>query len=335
MSIPGFDPASGTFMLPWWAVALGAAVVIVLVVDAVVRNSVLGFFALGLRVAIVVVIAWAAWLLIDRMAERERLDERLALQSRALSLTAQAVMPGSPLACLDATAGESVETSCEKALFASPETVATATSYTGARIALLADLIDYGARANADYEEIAPGLHAALASDRFGFVAQVLANRHSCTAESCDNLALFRDPGRIRANFQERTFSGYVARNSPTWNAQTTVPSSPVATTPVMGVPAAAAPMVPPTTGGISPVPPGFNLPSAASIPPVSIMTPEITGSPQPGAVSPSPEPVVPPVTRRPAAKTKSRAGQATPAPAPSPPVQITPPAASGSPRGQ
>jgi hypothetical protein len=309
------------FTLPWWAVALSAAVLAILLVDAAMRSNVVGLVGLALRVAIIGVIAWAAYVVIERMSERERFDERLALQSRALALAAQAAIPGSPLACIEGIAGEKVQSSCEKTLFATPETVAMVTSYAAARLALLADVIEFGGRASLDYEAIVPGLQAALAYDRYGFVAQVLATNHGCNAESCDAFVLFRDAGRIRANFQEGTFAGYVSRNSIAWQTQVNVQPSPVVS---------AVPLVAPTTGTISPVPPGFTLPSAASIPPVSIMTPEPTTSPQPGAISTPPEAPAQPPPRRPAARSQSRQSAS---PGPTPPVQIIPPAASGTSR--
>ena len=66
-------------------------------------------------------------------------SERLALEQRAAELAARTLAPGSPLACLDALSGESVETACEKAIFASAASVAAATSYVAVRLALLSD----------------------------------------------------------------------------------------------------------------------------------------------------------------------------------------------------
>ena len=325
MFIPGFDPASGMFTLPWWAVALGAAVFVILLIDTAVRNNVLGLVALGLRVAIVMLIGWVAWLWIERAGDRDRADERVALQSRALSLAMQSAMPGSPLACLDATAGDAVEISCERALFAGPDTAATGTSYVATRLALLADITDYSARAGMNPDDVLPGLQTSLAADRYGFVAQVLATRDGCTAEKCETFTLFRDAGRLRANLQERTFSGYVARNSAAWHGAPTPPA------PIAGLPPMASPLIPSTTAGISPVPPGFNLPSAASIPPVSIMTPE-PGSPQPGAVGAPTQSQTAPAARRPAARKQSQSRSAPAAAPPPPPVQISPPAGAGTP---
>ena len=50
-------------------------------------------------------------------------------EARAEQLGAQALAPGSPLACLNALAGDGVETACEKAMFVSPASVAAASSY--------------------------------------------------------------------------------------------------------------------------------------------------------------------------------------------------------------
>src|SRR5215208_1350655 len=79
-------------------------------------------------------------------------------------------MPGSPLACLDAVVGETVEAACERLLFGAPEMIAAATAYTAARVALLSDGIDFAVRSNASYEGALPGLRRALEADRFGFV---------------------------------------------------------------------------------------------------------------------------------------------------------------------
>ena len=66
--------------------------------------------------------------------------ERRALELRAQQLNAQILMPGSPLACLESVAGEKVEAACEKALFASPASVASASAYVAAQLTLLANV---------------------------------------------------------------------------------------------------------------------------------------------------------------------------------------------------
>ena len=164
--------------------------------------------------------------------------------------------------------GETVELSCEKSLFGSAEAVAAATSYVAARVLLLSNGANYGRRNHATYEDAMPGLRRTLEIDRFGFVAQVLANTYNCSAEACTLFGLFNDNTRLRANLKERPFDAFVARNSTAWS---TPPSGPT----VASAPPTTPPPAPTTAGGPSPVPPGFKVPSASSIPPVSIMNPE------------------------------------------------------------
>jgi hypothetical protein len=306
--IPGLDPATGMFSLPWWAASVVAAFLVVCFVFAILRVGVVGMAAAIGGTAILAFALWGGWTWADHAAQRDRANERQALAARALELTARAVSPGSPLACLDGGAGETVEASCEKTLFATPEAVAAATAYVAARIALLSDAADYAQRAKVDYEGPLPAQHRALEGDRFGFVAQVLATGYNCSAEKCDALALFRDPSRLKDNLKDRVFEGFVARNAAAWPARA---SRPVASS------------GPNPNGGPSPVPPGFNVPSAASIPPVNIMASEPPASAAPPAVATTENPANPPAKRPPARTTRPTAGTA-----PAPPVQIVPPGA-------
>ena len=210
------------------------------------------------------------WVGTERAAQRERAEERHALLTRAQDLAAKAAMPGSALGCLDAAAGEVVETACERAVFASPESIAAGAAYTAARIALLSDGIDYSVRANASYEGVMPGLRRALEFDRFGFVAQVLVTHYGCTQDHCDAFSLFRDTTRLSINLTERAFDKSVERHASSWRPGSGSGSGPVARAPV------GQPVV--SSSGASPVPPGFDVPSSASIPPVNIMVAQIHG---------------------------------------------------------
>jgi hypothetical protein len=259
--------------------------------------------------ALVVTVAWVGS---ERVAARERTEERRALLTRAQDLAKEAAMPGSVLACLDAVAGETVEGACERALFARPETVAGATTYTAARLALLSDGIDYAVRTNTSCEGVLPGLRAGLEADRFGFVAQVLASQYGCTADNCNAFTLFRETKRINANLRERPFDLYVAKYAANWATRRT----PVA--------ASAGP------GGASPVPPGFNVPSTASIPPVNIMIPEPPASAAAGSrAAPADATASTPPPRRAAQPKPARPAQPKPAPPapanPNAPVQFVP----------
>src|SRR5262245_4732922 len=137
--IPGFDPLTGTFTLPLWtAGALAAlfAVFCMLAFDRAGRDGLVGGVA---RVALVLVGVCAAWLALAGGCRQDATAERRSLTERVGALAARATMPGSPLACLDGTAGETVEAACERALFATPEATAAAVSYVAAQVDLLAD----------------------------------------------------------------------------------------------------------------------------------------------------------------------------------------------------
>lgn len=333
MSIPGFDPVAGVFTLPWWLVVLAAAVFVIILTFAVIRMSSAGSLALGLRLVIIALLAGGAWLWVDRSAKNSQAEERRALQMRATELTTRATVPGSPLACLDTAAGEAVANACERLLFASPESVAAATSHVAERLALLSDVVDFAAQTKISGDDVVPGLRQELERDRFGIVAQILMVRDGCTAERCDSFSLFNDTAKIKANLSRRPFDAHVERYAAEWATRSS--ESPTAAIPVVPPTSGAlAPssstasgFSPPANGGPSPVPPGFILPSADSIPPVSIMTPEVT-SPSAQAAKPD--------------NTESTAEAAQPAPTPprrrssrpartnAPPVQISPPVATG-----
>jgi hypothetical protein len=143
-------------------------------------------------------------------------SERRTLEHQAAELSARTLAPGSPLACLDALAGESIEAACDKAIFASPASVAAATSYVAARLALLSDIAAYAGRGSAAIEASMP-LRRALETDRFGLLAHLLATRDNCTSENCKTLALLRDPSHVRANLREETFNHYLERYLLVW----------------------------------------------------------------------------------------------------------------------
>ncbi len=109
---------------------------------------------------------------------------RRALSQRYAELTAQALVPGSALACLDGAAGEAVETACEKTVFAGPQATAAAVAYMAARLTLLADGLAFARHDDPDFAATLAGLRRAIELDRFGIAAHVLAMRDGCTAET-------------------------------------------------------------------------------------------------------------------------------------------------------
>jgi hypothetical protein len=190
---------------------------------------------------------------LDRAAERRLLD----LQASQLAL--QALAPGSPLACLDG-ATEALGSWCEKALFSTPQATTAAISYVAMQISLL------GAAKSHNEPRTPAGVLAnfqrAVEADRFGFVAYVLASSYGCSAQSCDRLGLLHDPRRVKSNLADGLFATTLRKYIEESNkAAELVPRSAQAPT---------------LTAGCS-AKPSMNLyiPSAASIPPVSIMTAE------------------------------------------------------------
>jgi hypothetical protein len=168
------------------------------------------------------------------------------------------------LSCIDDIAGETVLAACEKALFGSPEAAAAALSYAASQITRLTALGDVAAANNNMTPELQM-LRRAVERDRYGLMAYVLAARDHCTPSDCAAFGALTDRHQIAANMDERAYDGLIARYAPSWNAPAT--AAPVAVL---------APSMP--TGK----PTNAEFPSAASTPPVSIMTPEPGTAPTP-----------------------------------------------------
>jgi hypothetical protein len=226
-----------------------------------------GPIRIALSLAALALAGVAIYALIDRSVVAERAAERRALLAREVELSRIALAPGSALACLDGGAGETVENVCEKTVFASAQSTAAAVAYMDARLTLLA------AAAARD-----PGLLALLASsrravalDRFGVAAHVLAIRDGCTAEKCDAFALVTDASALQANLRAQVYDQYVSRYVAGWNAPPPAPAPAVSALPP---PTSPARVIASGQTAVPAVKPGehWDFPSAASIPAVSIM---------------------------------------------------------------
>jgi hypothetical protein len=217
-----------------------------------------------------IVIIAMMWALLGSPVAQDHGADRRALELRAQELTARTLAPGSALACLDAVAGENVDAACEKALFTSAATVAAATSYAAARFDLLSDMAAYVKHGGRDIDGALLPLRHSLETDSYGFLAHALAVRDGCTAERCDAFALLGDTSVIKSNLKAQVFDQYVSRYAANWNKN-------AATAPVADrLPGAVAPIaILPEAPAKAPVPDKYDLPSSASIPPVSIMNPE------------------------------------------------------------
>jgi hypothetical protein len=243
----------------------------------------------------------ATLLLVGGSSKHDLALERQALDTRGVELLARIALPGSPLACLDGSTGETVEYFCEKLLFASPEQAAAAMAYVSAQLALFADYVALWRRTGREPAGLV-NLRRVIEADRFGFVASVLATREGCTPERCKTLGLLNDARRVNANLLDRPFDSYIARytaDRPTGTPHPLAsrdPDGAVAPTVLASGTSGAATALQHSLGSSAaaastptsmPTPPGrplrsdIFLPSASSIPPISIMTTE-PGAPGP-----------------------------------------------------
>jgi hypothetical protein len=263
--LPGLDLSTGTFTLPLWAVGLAVALFIALLVIAVLRSGLSEFGNLAFRAAVILIAVAFGWIYINRTGEQDRLAERRALDNRATELVTRAIAPGSAIGCLEATNTETVEGSCERAVFASPETVAAATAYIGARISLLADAHEYVKR-DQSYETQIAGLRRTVAADRYGLSSQVLSVRDGCTADACDAFGLVYDDKKLKANLRDRLFDVTVGRYAVNWPLRTRSTSQPTATSPGASVTFPSMQSMPPVnssaTNAAEPVTPSVTPPS-------------------------------------------------------------------------
>jgi hypothetical protein len=315
---PGFDPAHGILVLPLWSVAVTAALFAAYCVFVLTRAGHDGIGEAFSRAGLLLVGGAVAWMVLYTTSAGTFAAQRRVLDARLLEITTRALMPGSPLACLDATAGELVEASCEKAVFASPEAVAASVAYVSAQLSFLADGSEYERRSGANYESALGGLRHAIETDRFGIVAHVLADRDGCTLDQCGSFGLLRDTSKVSENLNEHKYESTVLRHASEWlqSALSMVASNTAASSPLPAPAPNSAAVASAATPPAKTAPNGLFFPSSASIPPVSIMNAEPTGPP-PQAAAPADATAKPPTAgaRKPAPATQQARRPANPAP--------------------
>jgi len=217
------------------------------------------------------------------------------------------------LSCVDDIAGDAVGAACEKAVFASADSTAAAVNHMAQMITRLTSFGDAATAQKTMTPEL-QGLRRAIERDRYGLVAQVLLARDRCTPTQCPAFRSLTDNHQIITNMDERAYDVLVSRYAATWNAPP--------------MPTGAVAMLPPSlpTGR----PTNADFPSAASTPPVSIMTPEPGTASQGRAAAPAstaPRPATPPpaaaeakppaAPKKQAAKRPAAPTSLAPAPAP------------------
>src|SRR5271165_1050695 len=102
----GFDPF-GAVSLPGWVVVAVAVLVLLVGALGIMRG---GTARIAVALILAAPVAWA----LDHLAARDLAAEERALEARAFELRMHALGSGSPLACLEATAGNMVQDACEK-----------------------------------------------------------------------------------------------------------------------------------------------------------------------------------------------------------------------------
>lgn len=287
----GFDSVTDVVGLPIWMIGFLALVIVVLLAIAIARvgsRHTFGFFA---QVAASLVLVGIAWFYFDRLGEQDRSEHRRNIEARLSALTAQALLPHSNLSCLDAGIGDVVQEACETVLYSSPEQVSSALGFVGARLDILRDIAALPDPDEPAYDRLRAPLVRVMQDDRYGLVAQVLVGRDRCTPDKCYAFEFLPNRERIAANMKGRVYEELVTRHASGWSGK---PSAPAL---------AAAP--PPPPAAKEPAHLSADFPSAASIPPVSIMANE-PGMPGQNGVNAPPkseakQPPVPP--RRPAQK--------------------------------
>lgn len=254
-------------------------------------------------IALIAFAGSAAWLVVylGIIQQRRGIEERIA------ALRAQAMASGT-LACLERT-GDAVQAACGETLFASPGAISAARLYTTDRLDQLIAAHHYSGPRTRQFDDAAGAVRVSLQEDPFGLTADILMRREGCTEERCPALGLFSDITRLRANIRNKTFDANVARYTTGRGQQPGAPQSAAPT----GAPG---PAIVPGGETRAPIPDKYELPSAASIPPVSIMTDE---PPQRAAPAPGPK-------DRPAASPQEAAAPG--AAAGTPPVQAEMPSA-------
>ena len=151
------------------------------------------------------------------LEDMRRLEERRALEERAVSIFSQTMQPGTVFACLDGSPAPAMLEACERIIFMEPQRTAAAVAITTQRLAFLADAVQFANRRDPNYHARIESLRNSIESDAYGFVAYVMSLDHRCTPDFCERFQLLRDPARVRENLRSRRFEAFMAKHGPAW----------------------------------------------------------------------------------------------------------------------
>lgn len=204
-----------TLTLPGWAlVAGGLGVVLLLILILRPRNDASGLATLA-QLALVAVVAGAAYFGLKQYEEGARFAERKAIEDR-LAVLSQGKQNDSVLGCLNVSALPSLDEACERTIFAEPQRITSAIAVTADRLALLNDAVLHAEREPGFADRVEP-LRKSLEADPYGIVAHVLASDFKCIPDSCARLRMFKDSDKIKANLAKATFSGLLSKHKESW----------------------------------------------------------------------------------------------------------------------
>jgi hypothetical protein len=205
-----------TLTLPAWALAAAALVVVLLLIVIFrPRNDTNGLATLA-QLALVAVVAGAAYFGLKQNEDDARFAERKAIEDRAVSLLSQVSQPGSVLGCLNVAVAPVLDQACERTIFAEPQRITSAIALTADRLTLLNDALVYSAREPGFADRFEP-LRKSLEADPYGIVAHVLSSEFKCIPNSCARFRVFKDVEKIKTNLTNRTFDGLLVKHKESW----------------------------------------------------------------------------------------------------------------------
>jgi hypothetical protein len=187
--------------------------------------------AVGATLAVLAAVSGAAVYFYLHLEDTRRMEERRALEERAVAIFAQTMQPGTVFACLDGSPAPAMLEACERIIFLEPQRAAAAVAITTQRLAFLSDAVQFANKRDPSYHARIESLRNSIESDAYGFVAYVMSLDHRCTPDFCERFQLLRDSSRVRDNLRTRRFEAFMAKHGPAWREA--APAAPLRDSPL------------------------------------------------------------------------------------------------------
>jgi len=199
--------------VPTWAIVVGTLSFFLLLAlwlrSRSERGDSFGSFA---QLALVLIVGGLGFFGLRYLEDEARNNERHAFAQRTSALLAQTSQSGI-ISCIDGSTNETLNEACEKLLFSEPPRTTAALALTRQRLGFIADVVAHAAPRELPLQDQIENLRAATEADPFGFVAQTLAEKDSCTPESCARFSLLRDPSHVQDNLREKKFETLLGKH--------------------------------------------------------------------------------------------------------------------------